>query len=257
MEQQRPERRPAHRSEGDPEIQILIEAGIELARQGRRDVDTATARMIAHALALTPDSALKKFADTNDITVAEVRPEYLALLHADSTPDDARQLAHWLGAYLIHNENPAPQRADRFADIPELDGILWRTSRSIEGYDVDYYIPGDLSIEDENAAVDRMKPLIRTHGDPFLHFLEMNDVNAADEALEESYLDFYVGTFMNRDETIAAVIEIDAIEEGIRKLASQYAGAEFVEINRDELWERICEVWEVIESGDGYHVFNR
>lgn len=258
MEKPRPlPDRPAHRAETDPEIQILIEGGIELARQSRRDIDPATARMIAHALATAPDSALARFAKTEDISNAEARTEYLPLYEDETTPDDVHALIDWLGVHLIVRENRQPPRADLFVGGPRLGNLLWFTSHKVDGYDVDLHIPGDLPLEDEPAMLERLAPLIHRLGDPFLHFLEMPDVDASASNIEESFHDFYVGTFNSRDAVLAAVIEIDAIEEAIRKLASEYAGAECVTLDRDQLWERVCDVWEVIESGEEYHVFNR
>ncbi|MGE3795585.1 MAG: hypothetical protein AB7I38_16905 [Dehalococcoidia bacterium] len=258
MEQPRPQPdRPAHRAETDPEIQILIEGGIELARQRRSDIDPATARMIAHALATAPDSPLARFAKTDDISNAEARADYLPLYEDETTPDDVHELIDWLGVHLIVRENRQPPRADLFVGGPRLGNLLWQTCHKIDGYDVDLHIPGDLPLEDEPAMLDRLAPLIRRLGDPFLHFLEMPDVDASASNIEESFHDFYIGTFSSRDAVLAALIEIDAIEEAIHKIAAEYAGAEFVTLDRDDLWERVCDVWEVIESGEEYHVFNR
>lgn len=258
MEQPRPQPdRPAHRADTDPEIQILIEGGIELARQNRRDIDPATARMIAHALATAPDSALARFAKTDDISNAEARAEYLAIYEDENTPEDVHEFIDWLGVHLIVRENRQPPRADLFLGGPRLGNILWLTSHRIEGYEVEFHIPGDLPLEEEPIMLERLGPLIHRLGDPFLHFLEMPDVDASASNIEESFHDFYVGTFSSRDEALAGLVEIEAIEEEIQKIATKYAGAEFVTLDRDALWERVCDVWEVIESGDEYHVFNR
>jgi len=255
MEQQRHSERPAHRGEVNPEVQILIEAGVEVARQDRRDIDPGTARMIAHALSTIPDGPLARFVQTGEISNAEARAEYLPLYAAETTPDEVRELIDWLGAHLIHRENPHPQRPDLFTSAPKLGNILWRTMREFDDYLVKLYIPGDLPSGEEPAMLERLAPLIRTYGDPFLHFLEMPDVDASAENIEESFHDFYVGTFPSRDEALAALIELDEIERAVHSLAGKYAGAEFLTLDRDALWARICDIWEVIETGDEYHVF--
>lgn len=258
MEQPRPHPdRPAHRANADPEIQILIEGGVELARQGRRDIDPATARMIAHALATAPDSPLARFAKTDTISNAEARAEYLPLYEDEATPDEVHELIDRLGAHLIVRENRQKPRPDFFVGAPRLGNILWLTEHKIDGYTVELYIPGDLPLDEEPRMVERVGPLIHRYGDPFLHFLEMPDVDASAENLEESFHDSYMGSFGSRDEALAALVEIDAIENAIGELATKFTGAEFVTLDREALWERICEVWEVIESGDKYHVFNR
>lgn len=258
MEQPRPQPdRPAHRADTDPDIQILIEGGVELARQGRRDIDPATARMIAHALATAPDSPLARFAKTDDISNAEARAEYLPLYKDETTPEDVHELIDRLGAHLIVRENRQPPRPDFFVGAPRLGNILWLTEHKIDGYSVELHIPGDLPLDEEPRMLERVGPLIHRYGDPFLHFLEMPDVDAAAENLEETFHDYYIGTFTSRDSVIAAVIEIDEIERAIQKIAGQFAGGEFLTLDREQLWERICDVWEVIESGEDYHVFNR
>jgi hypothetical protein len=257
MEQQRPERRPAHRAETDPEIQILIESGIEVARRGRRDIDPATARMIAHALATAPDGPMARFAKTNQISNDEARAEYLPIYLDETTPDDIRELIDWLGVYLIHTENPRPLRADHFGSAPSLSAVLWQITRTLDGIPVDLYVRGDLSPDDEPEVLERLTGLIRTYGDPFLHFLEMHDVDGAADNAEQSFHDFFVGSFTSKEEALKGLIEIDEIEEAISALATRYTGAEYVSLDREALWERVCDVWDVIESGEQYHVFNK
>jgi hypothetical protein len=251
-----PGERPAHRSDANPEMQLLIEAGIEAARTDNRDIDPATARMIAHALAARPDSPLARFAKTDQVTNAEARKEYLPVYLDENTLDDVRELIDWLGAYLIHQENPKPQRPDRFGPVPQLGNMLWLDSRNINGFHIDLYIPGDLSPEDDQAMIERLTPLIRAHGEPFLFFLEMNDVNAADHHIGEAFKESYVGAFDSRTEILRALTELDDIENAIHDISTRFAGGEFVRIDTDGLWERITDMWIVIE-GDPWYVFTK
>lgn len=238
--------------EAQADREFLLLHGIEQARASRRDVDDFTARTISMLLARTPDDALARFARDGEGRNRELRAEYLPIYLDDGTTSDVRELISWLGAYLVHQENPEPLRNDRFTDVPLLHNLLWATE---VGEELTVYVPADTDPAIIDALPEKLAGLITAYGYPFQIFLGLNDVDATADNLGDTFNSSYRGTFDSPEAVVHNLIEVEEIMTAVRELSQLYPAAELLRFDEDALWNRVQEVWTVIEDGDQYHVF--
>lgn len=257
-----PERRRARGvPEGEADAWFLINAGIDQAHDYRRDIDEMTARIIAFNLAPSVVSNLALYAQTGGhgphTDNAALRAEYLPIYNDPETPDDIRELIDWLGTHLVHRENPRPDGMSQPEGRPLLRNLLWRTSVPVGERTVDLYVRADAPVEVVKALPEQLAPLLEAIGDPLQAFLTLPDVDVTSPHLEESFAESYRGTFADRDEALHGLTELDEIEAAMRAIADNYAGGEYVQLDRDGLWQRLQDVFEIVAWGGNYYAFDK
>lgn len=254
-------RRRAGTPSAEADAWFLIDVGIEQAQDHARDIDDMTARIIAFNLAPTITSNLAYFAQTGGsgphANNTALRDEYLPIYHHPETPDDIRKLIDWLGAYLIHRENPRPSPYAETPGAPLLRNLLWHTVVSVGDEPLDLHVRADQPSVVIRALPDALAPLIDREGDSMRAFLALPDVDASSPNLEESYYESYRGTFASREEALQALTELDQIEGEVDRIATTYAGGDCVTIDRDQLWARLNDLFELVPFGDGLHAFDK
>lgn len=254
-------RRARGMREAEADAWFLMQSGIDQAHDHRRDIDEMTARIIAFNLASGLTGNLAFFAQTGgrgphaDNTA--LRAEYLPIYHDPGTPEGICQLIDWLGSYLVRRENPTPEPYEQPEGAPLLRNLLWHTRLPVRDEILDLYVRADQPVEVVDALADTLAPLIEREGDPFRAFLTLPGVDATSPDLEESFFDSYRGSFTGRDAATRGLVELDEIESGMKRLADDYAGGEFVYLDRDGLWERLHDVFEIVALNGEYHAFDK
>lgn len=236
----------------------LFAADLLRAEEQRADISHDVARQIASLIAPGRHSALAAFARGETVTNTDLREEYLPLLDDPDTPEDVRQWVHWIGAHLIHTENPQPLRHDRHLPVPDLEQILWHThlvpptDEDPDG--VQGYVRGNATPREIAIASERLADLAAHFGKPFLAFLSLNDVDALAPNLEDSFSDCYIGFFTNQQDVMYAMTELKEVEDGIEALTIHPAGSS-VHIDYGQIWENVNDTYTITETPDGYYVF--
>lgn len=241
-------------SQGDREY--LIVHGIESARHEKRDIDPMTARMIAHLLSPSDDSALAALARNGYGRNRDLRAEYLPIYEDPTTTGSVLEAIDWLGAHLVNKENLEPSRTQRPPGAPTLRNLLWQTEVQGDGPPLHVNVRADIPNERIDQLADRLQPKLDQHGTAFRAFLLLPDVEATSDDLEESYLDSFQGEFAERDQLIRAFTEIDEFAAQLREIRERYLGGEFVQVDMDGLWVQLNEVWDIVLIEDRYFVFN-
>ncbi|OFI39548.1 hypothetical protein BIU82_00250 [Arthrobacter sp. SW1] len=231
-----------------------------LAERARTDISREVAQQIASLIAPSRRSALARFAHGEPLKNADLRAEYLEILDAPDLPAEVHDWIHWLGSHLIHAENPQPQRKDRTLPVPRLDQILWRTwlfhDQDETRQGAQGYVRGTASPEEIAAVEQQIRDLVTSYGDPFLAFLSMNDVDALAPNLEETFNDFFEGTYESREDLLYAMTELQEVEEAIRGFQDRIGG-EAVYIDYDEIWERLQDAYTIVPMRGSFYVFTK
>lgn len=254
-------RRSSELRESEADAWFLIQAGIDWAMDYRRDIDDMTARIIAFNIGPGITSNLAFFAQTGGrgphADNKALRAEYLPIYHDADTPDDIRELIDWLGAYLVHREKPVPHPYAQPEGPPKLRNLLWHTTIQRDGVAIDVHVRADQPAEVIDALPGSLAPLLDNHSDAMTAFLSLPDVDATSPDLEESFTTLYRGSFDSRDDAIAGLIEVEEIETAIRTIADNYAGGEYVSLDRDALWHRLHDVYEIVTLDGQHHAFDK
>ncbi|MBT9605907.1 hypothetical protein [Microbacterium sp.] len=235
-----------------------VDAAIEATRHTNEEISTATARAIAHDLAIMigPEvaTALTRFSADGIGTNTELRREYLAVYDNPTVPQIARDMAAWLGSYHVAQENPDPPWRKRQAGtVPVLSDLLWRTAIEpyTHGVALPAYVPADTPAAIIAGLPGRLRPLIDHYGAPMRAFLELPDVNAIASNLQKTFDDFYIGSYADREAAIRGLTELDDWEREIRALCVAHGiPDDAVTIDRDMLWQFISEGWDIVLGDD-------
>lgn len=256
MEQEPLRRRDDARPETPRDHEFLLLQGIEQARTRHRDIDDFTARTISMLLASDPEGSLARFARDGEGRNRELRDEYLPIYHDPDTPTEVRELISWLGSYLVHQDNVDPFEY-RPADVPDLHSMLWVTEVGEGDDELLVYVPADTEQATIDSLPGKLAALIKEHGYAMQIFLGLNDVDATDDDLGALFENSYRGTYNTADDAINALLEVDEIMTAVRELSHHYPAAELLRLDEDDLWNRVNDVWTVIEDGASYHVFEK
>lgn len=221
-----------------------------------------TAQAIAGELArfggFNQDSALAQYAETGRGSNHVLREEYLLIHHDPSTPELVRELVAWLGSRLVAEENPVARPPSRpRGATPVLSTILWYTATG-EGEDaLNVHVPADMPTPIIDCVGDRLTPLVDALGEPFVAFLQLPDVDATAHNLQQTFDEFYIGSFDDREAPLRGLTEFSEWEREINRLCHEQGIPEgVVTIDQDELWLYAEGGWDIVTGRDGrLHVF--
>jgi len=202
----------------------FIASGIAQARSEHREIDSQTARCIAHVLgrAYGRDSALATFGRTEEGGYPELRDEYLDLYNHANVDLVTKELIDWLGTHFVERENAGSGR--RFMNEhlpPKLERILVRTGVDVGDWHLTVHVPAIYN----QAAIDELTQTLaelQVDQDPALRaFLGLPDVNAMSGDIMQDFHDNYIGTFSDIEDAVTVMAEVDEIERDIRDYAEQ------------------------------------
>jgi hypothetical protein len=238
-----------------------IADGTAMALAEKTEIDTNTARMIAHVLgrAYGPASHLAEFGRTGEGSYLDMRDEYLTLYNDQHADPVIKEYIDWLGTYLVQRENIGSGRERLNPNIPrQLDSILVATGIEFDGEPSTIHVPATIRGPYIDALRDQLTDLHGTDREALYAFLSLPDVDASSPNLTESFHESFVGTFATVEDAIAAVIELDEREKEIDEFAT---GQGFVidQLTPDYevLLEEARQAYDVIQRRGRVHVFNK
>ena len=119
------------------------------------------------------------------------------------------------------------------------------------------YVPADTEQATIDALPQKLAALIDKHGYALQIFLGLDDVDATAEDLGDTFENNYRGNYNSADDVINTLLDVDEIMTGVRELAHHYPAADLLQFDEDALWNRVNDVWTVIEDGESFHVFEK
>jgi hypothetical protein len=95
------------------------------------------------------------------------------------------------------------------------------------------------------------------HGDAFRAYLQLPDTDPHRDDLLETFQDFYVGTFNNIDELLEQLTEVRDCETAIDRVAAEHGFPGLGHLDRSALARITRDVWDIVVTSGGLHVFEK
>jgi hypothetical protein len=238
-----------------------IADGTAMALTEKTEIDTDTARMIAHVLgrAYGPASHLAEFGRTGEGTYLEMRDEYLRLYNDEQADPVIKEYIDWLGTYLVQRENIGFGRERANPSLPpQLDLILVATDIEFDGESSTFYVPATIRGPYVDALREQLKDLHGMDQEALQAFLTLPDVDASSANLIESFDESFVSSFPTVEEAVESVIELDVREREIDEFAANQGFAiDQLTPDYEVLLEEARQAYDFIPWKGRIHVFNK
>lgn len=251
----------AQKPENGDALIDTIEGGIDDARERRGDITEHTARAIARvtANALGDEGRyLDTFARTGSGDYALLSEEYLDIYRDPTTPPQVRAWIDWLGTYLVMRDFPDTSRQYMGpGPDPDLARLLIPQWPRFGNDRELIYVPATKTGDDIHELAVALRVLVEKHGDTLRAFLRLRDVDASSPNLIESFEQTFCGAYLDMDDVVRNVTEINEWEAELEAWAGERGIAGAVFIDRAAIEEQTREVYDIVELEGRYHVFHR
>lgn len=229
------------------QLRQLITDGLSAAQSEHREIDTATALHIAHALgrATSADSALAEYGRLGEGDYEVLREEYLALYADEATPPEVQAWIDWFGSYLLQRIHHGSLR--RFSNEhlpPTLDRLLVPTSVTVGSNEFIVHVPANYGHSAIAELTETLEELRLPEDEALQAFLSLPDVSAMSGDIMQSFHESYVATFESIDDAVHELLEVDELEKEVHEFAAErHLFIESVTPDYEAMAER---------AGDGY-----
>ena len=251
----------AQKPENGDALVDTIEGGIDDARERRGDITEHTARAIARvtANALGDEGRyLDTFARTGSGDYALLSEEYLEVYRDPTTPAQVRRWIDWLGTHLVMRDFPDTSRQYMGpGPDPDLARLLIPQWPRFGDDRELIYVPATKTGDDIHELAIRLAVLVEKHGDTLRAFLRLSDVDASSPNLIESFEQTFCDTYLDMDDVVRNVTEINEWETELEAWAGERGIAGAVFIDRAAIEEQTREVYDIVELEGRFHVFHR
>lgn len=209
------------------EMRDLIHDGfLEVEAHGGEMPDWS-ARAIARLLAdgsNDPASALHQFAVTGRGDPDAISAETIPLYIRPDTPAEVRQWIDYLGTYLLHQQ-------DQMAPTGLAEPTRLRTPQEIEG--------------------------IRLHGNAFIAYLSLPDIDPDRKDLLQTFAEVYVGTYTSINHLIDELTEITDWQAALDKVSDQWGIEDLVTLNRAKIERLVRDRWDIVQINNQLFAFEK
>lgn len=96
---------------------------------------------------------------------------------------------------------------------------------------------------------------IREHGDAFRAYLELPDIDPTRYDLLETFREFYIGAFVSMEALLDELTEIRNCL-ALTEVAAGWGFDEMVSLDSGRVERVTREIWDIVETGGRFHVFD-
>lgn len=239
----------------------LLAAGIATAMEKHTEIDTGTARCIAHVLgrSLGRESALANFARTGEGDYETLREEYLSLHNDEGVTASTQELIDWLGSHLIRQQHPDAKSATYVETYPpRLDNILVPTGIEVGDWYLHVNVPGIYSTKDIQELTETLAELAVDKDAALRAYLSLPDTNAMSGDIMQDFHDCYLGVFATVEEAIHELAEVDERERDLLEYAAERRLViEQVSADYEALREEVADAFDLVEEEGRVYVFHK
>ena len=240
-------------------FQQYLEEGISRALATHSEIDTSTARCIAHVLgrAYGRESLMAEYGRTGEGQYLDLREEYLDLYVDERIDADTKQLIDWFGTYLIQKEKLGSglQFANEYLP-PKLEQVLVRTGVTVGGQYFTVHVPGSYGDEAIHELRETLTELQLPEDEALQAFLALPDVNAMSGDIMESFHEAFAGSFHTEEDALRALSPLVEREGSLADWQIDNAvDPESLEWNYAPLLERLAEVYDLVHWKGAIHAF--
>lgn len=236
-----------------------IADGIAQALADQTEIDDGTARCIAHVLgrAHGRESALADFGRTGEGHYLTLRDEYLDLYGDERANADAKELIDWLGTYLVQRENTGTGRQFMNEHLPpNLNRLLVRTGVTISGDRFIVNIPASWHSGDVDGLIETLTDLQLPEDKALQAFLALPGVSAGTKSIMESFHEAFAGTYPDEEAALRALSPLEDWENSLADWCIDHGVEhEALDWNLTPLFERLADVYNLVEQGGRLHAF--
>lgn len=239
----------------------LIASGISEAMEQKRDVDSDTARCIAHVLgrSLGRQSALANFARTGEGDYEALREEYLSLHTHESVIASTQELIDWLGTHLVRQKYPDAKPAS-YVEIypPRLDNLLVPTGVEVGDWYLRVNIPAIYGAKDIAELKETLGHLSIDKDAALRAFLSLPDINAMSGDIMEEFHQHYIGVYTDREDALHELAEVDERERDVLSYSEdRQLVIEQMRPDYEALHEEVADAFDLIEEEGRVYVFHK
>lgn len=199
------------------------------------------ARTIARALANRHGSfgALHQFAVTGRVDKAAMARQLVEIYTSTPVDDDeTREWVNWLGVYVINIDQPATPDANEDKPATQIDSDAFAEGRHDGG----------------ESAGSELERGIRTYGDAFRAFLQLDARPASDDLLR-GFNECYVGSFTSMDALLQALTPIRECEAVVSYVTTLLGFDGLVTFDWAGIEHVAHETWDIVSYGNKLYAF--